>query len=197
MIIGLTGRKRSGKSTAARYLVENHEFTELSFAEPLKRMALAVDPRVGPESDPVRLSEAVGVWGWEEAKDRFPEVRRFLQRLGTEGVRDILGEDLWVEQVHNQLWDLDLNHTSIVIADVRFENEARLIRDWGGVVVEIQRRGDDPEERDPHASERGVTPDSVIFNPGDRWEPFGREIDRLVWGIKEREDRYRGLEGEK
>ena len=143
MIIGLTGRKRSGKSTAARYLVENHGFTELSFAEPLKRMALAVDPRVGPESDPVRLSEAVGVWGWEEAKDRFPEVRRFLQRLGTEGVRDHIGQDTWVNLAELEIIRVireneqvdQVAESNIVFADVRFENEAALIREWGGVVI--------------------------------------------------------------
>lgn len=101
MIIGLTGRKRSGKSTAARYLVEDHGFTELSFAEPLKRMALAVNPIIGFRSTPdgvqrVYLSDVVHEIGWECAKDEYPEVRRFLQLLGTEGVRDHIGQDTWV-----------------------------------------------------------------------------------------------------
>ena len=176
MIIGLAGRKRSGKSTAARYLVENHGVTELSFADPLKRMALAVDPRVGPESDPVRLSEAVGVWGWEEAKDRFPEVRRFLQRLGTEGVRDHIGQDTWVNLAELEIIRVireneqvdQVAESNIVFADIRFENEAALIREWGGVVIEVYR----PSQGDPepeHSSEAGVRADHLAVNPeGDK-----------------------------
>jgi hypothetical protein len=42
MIIGLAGRAGAGKSTAARILREELGFTVLPFAEPLKRMALAM-----------------------------------------------------------------------------------------------------------------------------------------------------------
>jgi dephospho-CoA kinase len=36
ILIGLTGKKQSGKSTVADYLVQHFQFTELSFAKPLK-----------------------------------------------------------------------------------------------------------------------------------------------------------------
>ena len=41
IIIGLTGLAGAGKSTAARFLSEEHGFTVLPFTGPLKRMALA------------------------------------------------------------------------------------------------------------------------------------------------------------
>lgn len=37
MIIGLSGKKASGKSTVANYLTQTHRYKELSFADPLKR----------------------------------------------------------------------------------------------------------------------------------------------------------------
>lgn len=196
MIIGLTGRKRSGKSTAARYLVENHGFTELSFAAPLKKMALDIDPLVevvDPDSrrgytlcealpqvrevmtycGDVHLAPLVDAIGWEQAKDQFPEVRRFLQRLGTDGVRNNLGDRIWVNLVEDQideLWTNDFKNNRpnrpIVIADVRFENEADLICREGGIVIEVVRPGI-PAAADTHASEAGVDPDYQVTNHED------------------------------
>lgn len=182
MILGLTGRKRSGKSTAARYLVDNHGFVEISFAGPLKRMALAINPVIGWNWDPVHedggevyLADVVECFGWEYAKDQFPEARRFLQRLGTEGVRGHIGEDTWIDLVELEIqrtWGIvpygfipgDKPYPPIVVSDVRFENEATLVREWGGEVVEIRR----PSARDfvanEHASEHRVRADRTVTN---------------------------------
>lgn len=196
MIIGLTGRKRSGKSTAARYLVEDHGFTELSFAEPLKRMALAVDPIIGFRSTPdggqrVYLSDVVHEIGWECAKDEYPEVRRFLQRLGTEGVRDHIGQDTWVNLAELEIIRVIRENTkaggvaqaNIVFADVRFENEADLIRDWGGVVIEVYR----PSQGDPepeHSSENGVRSDCSVVNREGDLEALFAVLDHCINRIR-------------
>lgn len=180
MIIGLTGRKRSGKSTAARYLVEHHGFTELSFAAPLKAMAMDIDPIVSANHTAhwskdgfLRLSDVVEADGWEGAKDRYPEVRRFLQRLGTDGVRNNLGTNIWVQQVEDQLdelWTNDFKNNRpnrpIVIADVRFENEADMVCRNGGIVIEVVRPGI-PATTDTHASEAGVEWDYQVTNHED------------------------------
>lgn len=188
MIIGLTGRKRSGKSTLAHLLMERHGFVELSFAARLKKMAVDVNPLVhyidalsltetdrellanGVEPGPVHLLDALGALGEERAKDLLPEVRRFYQRLGTEGVRNNLGEDTWVEVVNRQICGrytayarAGLPTPRIVLADVRFENEADLIRRWGGLVVEVRRPAlDASTPADDHASEAGVRADFAV-----------------------------------
>ena len=36
MLIGLVGKKKSGKTTAANYLIEQHDFISFAFASPLK-----------------------------------------------------------------------------------------------------------------------------------------------------------------
>ncbi len=182
MIVGLTGRKRSGKSTVARLLVERHGFRELSFAARLKRMAADVNPMVhyidtldlsdtdrellanGVTPGPVYLLDALRVLGEERAKDKLPEVRRFYQRLGTEGVRDNIGEDTWVNLAEREIRAAGYARR-LVFPDVRFGNEARLIRWFGGTVVEVQRPAAISDTADNHRSERlEVTPDRVVTN---------------------------------
>ena len=53
----------------------------------------------------------------------------------------------------------------LVFPDVRFGNEARLIRWFGGTVVEVQRPAAISDTADNHRSERlEVTPDRVVTN---------------------------------
>jgi len=182
LILGLTGRKRSGKSTVARLLVERHGFRELSFAARLKRIAADVNPMVhyidthnlsdtdrellanGVTPGPVYLLDALRVLGEERAKDELPEVRRFYQRLGTEGVRGNLGEDTWVNLTEREIRAAGYARR-LVFPDVRFDNEARLIRWFGGTVVEVQRPAAIPDTADNHRSEQlEVTPDRVVTN---------------------------------
>src|SRR5690606_27643315 len=203
MIIGLTGYARAGKSTAAKHLVENHGFTELSFAKALKDMALAVNPII-ESLDPdgrawrhadqlidegvadvygtVRLAPLVSVYGWDHAKDNYPEGRGFLQRLGTEGVRGILGDRTWVDVVDwemDQLWYTLGFNRRFVIADVRFENEADFIRHEGGRVVRIKRTNQ-KAAGSAHASEVPVQADEVITNFDGDTASMKADLDALV-----------------
>lgn len=155
LVIGITGRKRSGKSTLARQLVQRHGFVEKSFATPLKEAALALNPIVdyglgNPAFGVIRLATVVKRHGWEYAKDHYPEVRRTLQRLGTDVVRNRLGANVWVDLAGP--WP---QPSPTVLADCRFDNEARRIRESGGIVVEVVRPG--LETGDGHASEAGIS----------------------------------------
>ena len=38
VLIGIIGKKYSGKDTAADYLVTNHNFTKMAFADPVKKI---------------------------------------------------------------------------------------------------------------------------------------------------------------
>ncbi len=164
-LIGLTGYKQSGKSTVAALLVE-HGWMELSFAEPLKQMLVALDPLIMIDDCPRRLSSALEHWTLEEAKLRYPEVRRLLQRLGTEAGRHVLGPDVWVNLAEAKLrkarefeWYRGCDKHSFVIPDVRFVNEAEMIHGRGGIVVRIVREGQVSE--DSHVSEQPL-PDGVV-----------------------------------
>lgn len=168
MIIGVMGRKQAGKDTAAAPLVRLTH-SHINFADPVRDMALAIDPLViwslfSP--GPVRLSLLVAKRGWPVAK-QSPEVRGLLQRIGTEGGRGILGEGVWVDLWKRRVAQLP-DPERVIATDVRFPNEADAIRSLGGVIVRIDnpRLADD----DQHASERAmaaITPDAAVVNDRD------------------------------
>lgn len=178
-LVGLIGKKRVGKDTFAAVLVEEFGFARVAFADPLKEMALAIDPYIQAEHS-YRLSDAVDVLGWEGAKDAYPEVRRFLQRLGTDGVRQF-DEDFWVRAgmraAAAKRRPMRLNTSDgraataprpVVITDVRYPNEADAIREAGGTLVRIVRPGVD--DGDTHASETaldGYAVDYTVSNLQD------------------------------
>lgn len=144
MLIGIGHVKRAGKDSAANALVRDLGYTKVAFADSLKDMALKADPLVIPSPGTVNIGIGHGhlSWlvrgsGWEQAKDRWPEVRRFLQNLGL-AVREVLGEDAWVDQV---LGRYPHPIGKLVIPDVRFLNEAEAIKQAGGYLVRIDRPG--------------------------------------------------------
>jgi hypothetical protein len=132
MIIGLLGYARSGKDTVANILVRNYGYTRVAFADPIREMLLALDPIL--ESGH-RLSSIVEGYGWEIAK-ATPEVRRLLQTLGV-GARTVLDKDVWVTKAFSTI----SNEGKYVITDVRFENEAHMLRTLNGQLWRIKRTG--------------------------------------------------------
>ncbi|MCZ9884629.1 deoxynucleotide monophosphate kinase family protein [Arthrobacter sp. B2a2-09] len=147
-IVGLIGKKRSGKDTFGAALIEAHGFTRVAFADPLRQAALALDPFVGrpalpgqlaPQKD-VRLSDVIETIGWEAAKDYVPEVRRILEAFGTDSIRK-LDEGFWVRMAVEKIQATD---GPVVVTDVRFPNEADKIRELGGIVVRIVRPSQEP-----------------------------------------------------
>lgn len=142
MIIGLAGYARSGKDSAAAVLVEKYGFTRKAFADPMREALLKLNPIVGAVhrfgmADTVRLSSVIRSHGWDGYKDSVygPEVRQLMQRFGTEVVREMFGDDVWVELAMRNLTG------DVVFTDVRFPNEADAIRNAGGLVVRVVRPG--------------------------------------------------------
>jgi hypothetical protein len=137
-LIGLTGYAQHGKDTTAAVLVEDFGFVRIGFADALKSLALEVNPSI-PGLAPLR--SLVETDGWESAKG-WPEVRRLLQDLGT-GVRDILGDMVWIRAAERKLQAYDLTDTPVVVSDVRFPNEAATIAKHGGELWRIERYNED------------------------------------------------------
>lgn len=157
IVIGLAGVARSGKDTVGKILVDKHGFTRVAFADALREMALAIDPFVtvskGGEGVPLRLSEVINALGWDRAKTEILEVRRLLQAIGTEAVRNIVGVDTWVRIAARQI--LSDPTKKYVITDCRFDNEAEMIHTLlHGQLWQVQRPGVEP--LNAHASEAGI-----------------------------------------
>lgn len=162
-LIGLVGYAGAGKDCAAEGLTAVG-WERVSFADPLRQMALAIDPYIPAHaSASSRLSGYVDVMGWTKAK-QHPEVRRLLQAIGTEAVRNIIGYDTWVELARKKIC---ASTKSVVVTDVRFANEADMISELGGVLVRIKRPGLGPVNA--HLSDALVnelTVDTEIDNDG-------------------------------
>lgn len=169
-LVGLTGYAGVGKDTAAAGLIAAG-WTHQAFADPVRAMALAIDPTVVahigergelyPYKDRLRLSSVVRDYGWDGAKG-IPEVRRFLQRLGTDAVRAHLGEDAWV-----LAFDRARNRTVDTVApDVRFPNEAEHVHRMGGIVIRIDRPGVGPVNGHESEDIDAIDADATVVNDG-------------------------------
>ena len=146
MIIGICGLIGSGKGTVADFLVEQRGFTKISFADRLKDGVASVfgwdrEMLEGNTEDSRAWREKVDpYWSTETGHPITP--RLVLQLFGTDCMRNGFYDGVWVSLVKKQL--LDNPDKDFVIPDVRFENEAEMIRSIGGQLWHV-KRGDDPE----------------------------------------------------
>lgn len=155
-IIALSGFARSGKDEAAKVLVEDFGFTRVAFADKLREVLYQLNPVV--LYDGVKDQYAKGTWyvqdvidmfGWDHYKETGfgNEIRRLLQRLGTEAGRQTLWDSIWIDAALTGLPE----DAKVVVSDARFFNEFDAVRERGGEVWRIERPGVGPANE--HASE--------------------------------------------
>lgn len=181
-IIGITGNAGAGKDTLALLLTSatglnvKHAFIR-SFADPLKEYVKVkfglTDADVHTQTGKSRVIEWLGV-----------TVREVLRREGTELTRDPWGQNFWILHMQNKVSRFP-DDAVVIIPDVRFEDEAKFVKDAGGVLIQVQRQ--DLEVDSSHRSEQGIgsiVPDFVIHNNGDISD-LGEEADRVAGRIME------------
>ena len=132
ILIGISGKKQSGKNTVAALMatLTNQTVEEIAFADELKselaRMLM------------VKVSDI---------ENNKPLYRTLLQGLGVYR-RDSKNKDYWVEKAMRKV--LSSTADVVVITDVRFLNEAESIRQCGGQLIRMAR---DTGITDTHESE--------------------------------------------
>lgn len=182
-IIGISGYARSGKDTVADILVAKYGYTKISFADKLREALYALNPIVSTgdqmiydhEPKYARLRYVINIYGWDGYKESnwAYEIRQLLQRFGTEVGREILGEDVWVNAIEEELYD------NVVIPDCRYPNEAAFIQDLGSL-WRVDRPGVMPANS--HISETALDYwefDEVIRNDGTI-EELEEKVAKLV-----------------
>jgi len=181
MIIGICGLIGSGKGTVADILVEQHNYEKLSFADKLKDGVSSVfgwdrEMLEGDTDDSRKWREEEDKF-WTEETGETVTPRLILQLFGTDCMRNGFYDGIWVSLVKQEL--LKNKDKNYVIPDVRFENEAKMIRSLGGRICQV-RRGPDPlwfrlykdlgqEPTDVHKSEwawANVQMDYILANDG-------------------------------
>lgn len=157
MLIGLTGYMGSGKSTVADCLIDRATLNECTAC---KKGALTV--KLLPMAAP--LKDFAFKLGWDGVKDE--KGRRLLQLLGTECGRECIAEDIWLNHWKESYFSERNFFDLIIVDDIRFEDEASLIRRFGGLLVHITRPG---YSGDGHVSEKGLkyyVKDTTLNNMG-------------------------------
>jgi len=146
VIVGLAGRKQSGKDSAAALLVKELGFRRIAFADKLKDFTAAIfdwdrelldsqafkEQEIGYIAPALKhnlgfqrvelynvLRDMVDDLGWRRGHRKGQTPRHFLQQIGVQA-RKIFGSDFWLDQVSQAI---GINE-NVVITDVRFWNEA-------------------------------------------------------------------------
>lgn len=165
-LIGLTGKARSGKDTVAGFLADNYGVKTLAFARPLKE-GLKTMLNLSDEHVHGSLKETV-------IPDFGKSPRQMLQTLGTDWGRQMVTDSIWLLVAKRQIEAWLEQGYHVAMTDVRFDNEAEMIRTMGGKVWHIHRPN--AAQVNAHASEAGVTFDKsldvLIVNDGSLEDLF-------------------------
>lgn len=171
MIVGLAGYARSGKDEAAKGLVNNLGFERRAFADILRKFAYRMNPIVGVShyGQEVFLVDVINRFTWDGYKETEwgEEIRRLLQRIGTECGRQLISDTIWIDATLGP--DKIIDEPKIVVPDVRFPNEFNEIQNRGGMLIRIERPG--IEAANDHVSEHALAAywpyyDTIIVNDG-------------------------------
>jgi hypothetical protein len=177
LILGLCGRAGAGKSYLAHHLWSTRSFKIVSLAAPMKEML-----------------RSIGIEAWRlygEGKE-LPHptlgghtVRWALQTLGTEWGRNCLGRDVWVNIALAKIEENSQLGLNSVVDDVRYINEASVIKEAGGYIVAVRGPVTTPESlsitKALHTSEHGL-PQSLIDHTilNDHKHDSKGELDALI-----------------
>lgn len=133
LFLSLLARAGHGKSTVAKYLTDKYGAKTISLATPLKRTAQAC----------MGFSDKQ-LWGTQAEKEAIDprygfSCRKFLQLLGTEGLRKEFGENIHLDTMVKRADDESIEglekwsalNQLYIVDDARFVNEIRYLNALG------------------------------------------------------------------
>ena len=170
IIIGISGKKKSGKTLMAQHIADvfPKRCKIISFADALK--------------DDVCEFCKVSRQFLEDNKEDF---RLILQGYGTNFRRKHSGNDYWIQRFLTTCYAQPTN-TIIVVPDVRFKNEAKTILQINGLLFRIERLDCDIQDQHPSEIEldQWTAWDMVLRNDSSI-ENFKNTINSVIkdWNI--------------
>ena len=173
MIIGISGKKGSGKDTAANHLNAVHGYATLSYAEPLKKTcSIVFGIPIDYFNDRNKKEETIEEWK--------ASPRQLMQTVGTDLFRNHFDKDVWIKSLTQRI--RQTQNKRIVVSDVRFPNEALHVKNMGGKLIHILRRNlrsDDDHESESNTDELSNMADFIISND-DTINELYETIDNII-----------------
>ena len=182
MVIGISGKIRSGKSRVAKTIIEilgksGKEAEVKSFAEPIYKILSEIyksDIRTIKKhkqaNTPIYMK--VPSNGFLESN-----YRQIMQSIGA-GARDYGDDDIWVNALFGTNNEKFNNSDCVwIIEDLRFPNEAKRIRECDGLLIRVERKMHQPN-------------DHSIENSLNNWQDWDLVIEN---NFKTKKKRNKGL----
>ena len=168
-IIGIIGRKHVGKDTLADYVQHHFGYKKVSFADPLKKSLKILfgfddDQLYGNKKEIVDYN-----WGVTP--------RKVMQYIGTEIFRKKINEllpdineDFWIKLLEINCKKLLEKGEKIIIADIRFQNEADMLKKLEGFLIKMDKDNVEKDSYENNIDE--LKGDDIINNNGTIDELF-------------------------
>jgi hypothetical protein len=163
MIIGISGKKGSGKSTVASMLSKELGWPVTAFANKLKEITCALSGCTMEQLEDYDFKEnkLIPNYLWNYCNcDKAPTYRNFLQHFGGDIMRSFY-PNVWVEAT------LLNAPNDLIVSDCRYINEAQEINNRNGIVVRVLNGV--TSTVDLHSSEtqmENIKPDVILWNTG-------------------------------
>lgn len=172
LIFGISGVARCGKDTLGKYLIQKLQKNgfpclTISFASALKH-----------DLDDF-LKEKLKISAFTEVNSEKELIRPILVTYGTDVCRKI-DQDFWIKKIEKKVKSSINNKIIVVITDVRYENEAKWIKENGGFVIHLSRMGQKP------ANFQEKLNDPILKRISDykiKWKTFSDEKETCNWHI--------------
>jgi hypothetical protein len=185
-LLGLVGRKGSGKDTAAELLLAQG-YQNVKFAGALKEMIRTLLAYQGVDESTIERMVEGDLK--EVATDYLGgHTPRFaMQTLGTEWGRDLIGKNFWVGTAMRRA-----EGRPSVVTDVRFPNEVAAVENAGGTNVGVEADWIKPIAGE-HESEALI--DGIVAGlPADK-KLVNRKLETAQAGIEDFQRRFLHLLG--
>lgn len=141
---------QQGKSTIAKHLLGTRGYQILSFASPLLEMIETFLMNHGLQMEEIdyycRQAKEIPIPGVGRS------YRHLARTLGTEWGRNLVKETTWLD-AFEQKFDRYSSKYPIVVDDMRFRNEAALLKSKGFLFVMVSRKTERQAFRDTHQSD--------------------------------------------
>jgi hypothetical protein len=179
-LLGIAGKKKSGKDLAAKYIQDilrkkdpSRLTGAVGFADGVKSVAaeaLSINRMTFFEDKNKEKLFRIG-------KDTELTGREILQRVGTELFRVGMCDDFWVHRLMKVISDQP--DFFMVVTDVRFPNEVEAIEAAGGIIIHLNRETGLTDDHPSETSLDSYTFPCEINNDGTKEELY-KELENWI-----------------